>query len=56
MSLRDRDLISIQEARELTTRAAAAQKKFSAFSQDQVDAIVDACAKAATDNHWPRAG
>ena len=50
MSLRDRDLISIQEARELTARAAAAQKKFSAFSQEQVDAIVEACAKAAADN------
>lgn len=50
MSLRDRDLISIQEARELTARAAAARKKFSAFSQEQVDAIVEACAKAAADN------
>jgi acetaldehyde dehydrogenase (acetylating) len=50
LSLRDRDLISIQEARELTARAAAAQKKFSVFSQEQVDAIVEACAKAANDN------
>ena len=50
MSLRDRDLISIQEARELAARAAAAQKKFSAFSQEQVDAVVEACAKAAADN------
>ena len=50
MSLRDRDLISIQEARELTARAAAAQKKFSLFSQEQVDAIVEACAKAAAEN------
>ncbi|MBZ5642164.1 MAG: aldehyde dehydrogenase family protein [Acidobacteriia bacterium] len=50
MSLRDRDLISIQQARELTARAADAQKKFSAFSQEQVDAIVEACAKAAADN------
>ena len=40
----------MQEARELTARAAAAQKKFSAFSQEQVDAIVEACAKAAADN------
>jgi acetaldehyde dehydrogenase (acetylating) len=47
LSLRDRDLISIQEARELAARAAAAQKKFAAFSQEQVDAIVEACAKAA---------
>lgn len=48
MSLRDRDLISIQEARELAALAAEAQKKFAAFSQQQVDAIVDACAEAAT--------
>jgi acetaldehyde dehydrogenase (acetylating) len=50
LSLRDRDLISIQEARELAARAAAAQKKFSAFSQEQVDVVVEACAKAAADN------
>ncbi len=55
MSLRDRDLISIQEARELAARAAAAQKKFSAFSQEQVDAIVEACAKAAAENVEPLA-
>jgi acetaldehyde dehydrogenase (acetylating) len=55
LSLRDRDLISIQEARELTARAAAAQKKFSTFSQEQVDAIVEACAKAAADNVEPLA-
>jgi acetaldehyde dehydrogenase (acetylating) len=50
LSLRDRDLISIQEARELVARAAVAQKKFSTFSQPQVDAVVEACAKAAADN------
>jgi acetaldehyde dehydrogenase (acetylating) len=50
LSLRDRDLISIQEARDLAARAAAAQKKFSAFSQEQTDVIVEACAKAAVDN------
>ena len=48
MSLRDRDLISIQEAREAVERASQAQKKFAAFSQEQVDAIVEACANAAT--------
>ncbi len=48
LTLRDRDLLSIQEARELVTRAAAAQKTFATFSQQQVDAIVDACAEAAT--------
>ncbi len=55
MSLRDRDLISIQEARELAARAAAAQKKFAEFSQEQVDAIVEACAKAAAENVEPLA-
>jgi len=55
LSLRDRDLISIQEARELAARAAAAQKKFAAFSQEQVDAIVEACAKAAAENAEPLA-
>ncbi|HWZ54959.1 MAG TPA: aldehyde dehydrogenase family protein [Verrucomicrobiae bacterium] len=55
MSLRDPDLVSIQEARELAARASAAQKKFAAFSQEQVDAIVEACAKAAADNAEPLA-
>jgi acetaldehyde dehydrogenase (acetylating) len=55
LSLRDRDLISIQQARELAARAAAAQKKFAAFSQEQVDAIVEACAKAAAENAEPLA-
>ena len=47
MSLRDRDLISIQEARYAVERAHEAQKKFAAFSQQQVDAVVEACAVAA---------
>jgi acetaldehyde dehydrogenase (acetylating) len=55
LSLRDRDLISIQEARELAARAAAAQRKFAEFSQEQVDAIVEACAKAAAENVEPLA-
>jgi len=55
LSLRDRDLISIQEARELAARASAAQKKFATFSQEQVDAIVEACAKAAAENAEPLA-
>jgi acetaldehyde dehydrogenase (acetylating) len=55
LSLRDRDLISIQEARELVARAAAAQKNFSVFSQEQVDAVVEACAKAAAENAEPLA-
>src|SRR5579863_277968 len=47
-SLHDRDLISIQETREALERASEAQKKFAAFSQEQVDAVVEACAEAAT--------
>ena len=47
MSLRDRDLISIQDARESVERAAQAQKKFASFPQAQIDAVVDACAEAA---------
>jgi acetaldehyde dehydrogenase (acetylating) len=49
LTLRDRDLVSVQEARELVLRAAEAQKKFAAFSQQQVDAVVEAMAKAAED-------
>lgn len=49
LDLRDRDLLSIQEARQAVERATEAQRKFAAFSQAQVDAIVDACAGAATD-------
>jgi acetaldehyde dehydrogenase (acetylating) len=48
LTARDRDLVSIQEARDLVARAAEAQKKFATFSQEQVDAVVDACAEAAT--------
>jgi acetaldehyde dehydrogenase (acetylating) len=48
LSLRDRDLISIQEARQAVERASEAQKKFAAFSQEQVDPVVEACADAAT--------
>jgi acetaldehyde dehydrogenase (acetylating) len=46
LDLRDPDLISIQEARDLVALAAAAQKKFASFSQEQVDAVVEACAAA----------
>jgi hypothetical protein len=39
LSLRDRDLVSIQEARELVALAVGAQEKFAKFSQEQVDAV-----------------
>jgi acetaldehyde dehydrogenase (acetylating) len=49
LDLRDRDLISLQQARDLVGRAAVAQRQFAAFSQEQVDAVVEACAAAAAD-------
>jgi acetaldehyde dehydrogenase (acetylating) len=49
LSLRDSDLISIQEARQLCERASAAQETFALFSQAQVDAVVEVCAHAATE-------
>jgi len=44
----DRDLASIQEARELARRARQAQVLLSEFSQQRIDAIVDAMAAAVT--------
>src|SRR6185437_1522739 len=44
----DRDLISIQEARHLARRARQAQHHLAELSQEQIDAIVDAVAAAAT--------
>ena len=55
MTLRDKDLISIQEARELVAQALAAQKQFAQFSQEQVDAVVEACANAAHEAAEPLA-
>ena len=45
--LRDADLISVQEARNLAEKAHEASQKFLAYSQEQVDAIIDAMAQAA---------
>jgi acetaldehyde dehydrogenase (acetylating) len=44
----DRDLASIAEARALARRAKAAWLELAEFSQDKVDAIIDAMAAAAT--------
>ena len=44
----DRDLTSIHEARTLARRAKQAQLQLAEFSQEQIDAIVDAMAAAAT--------
>ena len=47
MALKDPDLLSVQQARELASRARAAQEVLAVFSQDQVDRVVDAMAGAA---------
>src|SRR4249920_786906 len=44
----DKDLASVQEARDLLARAAEAQKAFSKVSQEQVDRVVTAIAQAAS--------
>ena len=47
MAQTDRDLASIAEARSLARRAKAAAPALAEFSQEQIDAIVDAMVKAA---------
>src|SRR5436309_12545601 len=44
----DRDLASIAEARALARRARAAAPILAEFSQEQIDAVIDAMADAAT--------
>ena len=51
----DRDLASISEARSLARRARQAQTVLAEFSQEQIDAIVDAMAAAATAHAEPLA-
>src|SRR6476619_896660 len=51
----DRDLASIAEARALARRAKTAQSLLAEFSQQQIDAIVDAMAKAAESQAGPLA-
>lgn len=46
------DLASIQETRELISRAKNAQKAYSGFEQEKVDRIVAAMAKAGFENAW----
>jgi acetaldehyde dehydrogenase (acetylating) len=48
MAQTDRDLASIAEARALARRAKAAAPQLAEFSQEQIDAIVDAMAAAVT--------
>ena len=45
--VRDDDLLSVQEARDLVEKAYQASRQFRAFTQEQVDAVIDAMAAAA---------
>jgi acetaldehyde dehydrogenase (acetylating) len=47
MGIQDKDLLSIQQARALSSRARAAQKQLAGFTQEQVDRVVGAMADAA---------
>jgi acetaldehyde dehydrogenase (acetylating) len=51
----DRDLESIQEARQLIAKAAEAQKSLAGYNQAQIDEVVRACAAAAEANAEPLA-
>ena len=50
MELADRDLLSVQETRNLIRAAKAAQKELAALSQAQIDSICAAMAKAGYEN------
>ncbi|MDR0926069.1 MAG: acetaldehyde dehydrogenase (acetylating) [Hungatella sp.] len=50
MEISDHDLQSIQEARNLVNEAREAQKVLATFSQEQIDRIVEAMAKAGFNN------
>ena len=50
MTLLDKDLISIQEVRNLVRRSKVAQKQLSKMSQEQINKIVKAVADAAYAN------
>lgn len=50
MGLIDKDLVSVQETRGLLKKAKEAQKEIAKFSQEQINTICKAMAKAAFDN------
>lgn len=50
MDLKDKDLISVQEARNLLREAKAAQQELARMNQQQIDKIVEAISRAATAN------
>jgi acetaldehyde dehydrogenase (acetylating) len=47
MAIRDKDLLSLQQAREMAARAKAAARTLAGFSQEKVDRVIDAMAEAA---------
>ena len=47
MTLSDKDLLSIQEARQMVERAYAAQRVWATATQQQVDRVCEAMAQAA---------
>lgn len=55
MELKDKDLISLQETRNLLKRAKAAQQKLALMEQDQIDRIVEAISRAGEANAEPLA-
>ncbi|MFQ5776846.1 MAG: aldehyde dehydrogenase family protein [Terriglobia bacterium] len=55
MSVRDADLRAVQQVRDLVERAAEAQRRWAAFSQAQIDAVIDSMAEAATREAEPLA-
>nr|WP_315529293.1 acetaldehyde dehydrogenase (acetylating) [Carnobacterium maltaromaticum] len=50
MTIQDKDLVSIQEVRDLIGHAKKAQKELANMSQQQIDTICEAIAKAGYDN------
>lgn len=50
MQLYDKDLLSVQEVRELVEKAKAAQEELSTKSQKEVDRIVQSIAEAGVRN------
>lgn len=50
MQLYDKDLLSVQEVRDLVEKAKKAQQEFAQKSQEEVDAIVKSVAEAGVRN------
>ena len=53
MFLEDKDLVSIQEVRNLIRDAKKAQQELAKMSQEQIDTIVKVVAKGLVELGWP---